>query len=52
MYSIVKSDADMLLEVVASFTLPFECRDPAPILRILLYVNVSEAARGESLLRL
>ena len=29
------------------FTVPFECWDSAPILRLHLCVKVSEAARGE-----
>ena len=35
---------------VVPFTLPLECGDPAPILRCLLCVKVSDAARGEILL--
>ena len=34
------------------FTMPFACWDPAPILRILLCVKVSDTARGEILHRL
>ena len=37
------------LQSVAPFTLPFGCRDPAPILCLRLCVNVSEVARGEIL---
>ena len=36
---------------VASFTRPFACWDFAPILRLHLSVNLSEAARGEISLR-
>ena len=35
------------MTTLAPFTLPFACRDPAPILRTLLCVKVSDAARGE-----
>lgn len=37
--------------VLAPFTLPFACKDPAPILQILLCVKVLDAARGEISLR-
>ena len=33
--------------LLAPFTLPFACGDPAQILRILLCVKVSDAAGGE-----
>ena len=36
----------------APSSLPFECRDPAPIHRILLCVKVSDAATGEISLQL
>ena len=34
-------------ETLASFTLPFACGDPAPILRTRLCVKVLDAERGE-----
>ena len=39
--------------IVEPYTLPFECRDPAPILCLLLCVKVSEAVkwRGENSLK-
>ena len=33
--------------IVAPFTLPFECRDPAPILCTVLCVKILNATRGE-----
>ena len=41
-----------LPQTVAPFTLPFKCRDPAPILLIILCVKVSDATRGEISLQL
>ena len=40
-----------LLVALVAFILPFECGDPAPVLRLLLCVKVSEAAKGEISLR-
>ena len=41
-----------IFKTLAPFTLPLACRDPAPILCILLCVKVSDAESGEiSLLR-
>ena len=36
------------MDPLAPFTLPFACGYPAPILLLLLCVNLSEAARGRS----
>ena len=38
-------------DIKAPFTLLFACGNPAPILHLLFYEKVSDAARGEILLR-
>ena len=39
-------ETNRVMGTQAPFTLQFECGDPAPILHLLLYVNVLEVARG------